>query len=140
MSWTPEFKLYASDGVTLVYTFPVVQATNAPQSPKKVVEHQGQRGKGSIIIDGGEAPWDLTIRGILTTEEDIGADAYKDLISKMDTLESSVALNTQYVLHIDKTESTYYSYNVKRIQPITYETGLRINAQEYEVILRANCW
>ena len=59
----PYFKLYDS-GNNLIYTFPLVQATNAPQTPRKSVVIESQRGKGAIILDGGEEIWELYIKGL----------------------------------------------------------------------------
>jgi hypothetical protein len=134
----PYFKLYASDGTTLVYTFPIVQYTNAPQSHKRTVVIEGQRGKGCIIVDGGEASWDLIIRGLfMITESDEG---YEDITAKIDAIETAIVLNTPYILRIDKTDTTYYEYKVKRILPIDYRESLRTDSQEYQVVFKVNSW
>jgi len=135
MSFVPRFKLYDSTGLNLLYTFPVVQATNAPQSVKKIIEVRGQRGTGCLIIDGGDDCWDLFIEGILVADDD-----YEDLTASIDALESAVELNTAYVLKIDKTVSTYYEYRVKRIEPIDYPDSLRNESQDYTVTFRVNSW
>lgn len=134
-SFIPRFKLYDSTGLNLIYQFIAVQATNAPQSVKKTVEIKGQRGKGGLIIDGGDDWWDLYIEGII-----MAVDGYEDLIVSIDALESAVVLNTPYILKIDKTVSTYYEYKVKRIEPITYSDNLRTDSQEYRIILKVNSW
>lgn len=134
MSFVPTFKLYASDGVTLVYTFPVVQATNAPQSLKKGTVIEGMRGKGCLIIPGGDSSWDLVIRGVFL------ADNYTDLTSLINTLETSVVTNTKYVLKIEKSVSTSFDYNVQRIEAIDYPESLRTDYQEYVIRLKVNSW
>jgi hypothetical protein len=134
MSFVPTFTLWNSAGDSLLYTFPVVQVTNAPQSPTKVVEIEGTRGIGSVVIGGGTAPWDLVIEGVLT------GDDYEAIVVAMDALKTAVALNTPYLLRIDKTSSTYYEYHVKRILPIEYPENLRTSHQRYRLILRANAW
>lgn len=129
------FRLYASDGNTLLYTFPVVFRADYPQSTKEYIEHSNFRGKGSIIVNGGDKAWDLTLTGVLI------ADDYEALTVLIDAMESAVVLNTPYVLKINKTTNTYYSYNVKRTQPIKFETdNLRTDAIEYTITLRVNSW
>lgn len=134
MSWTPSFRLYASDGTTLLYTFSYVNTTNAPQSPIKVVEHEGQRGIGGLIIDGGIAMWDLTLRGQVT-----GAN-YTEVSNKIEAMENAVDTNTKYIIKFDINETTTYSYRVKRIVPIRYEPSLRNYQQFYEITFRVNSW
>ena len=134
MAVLPKFRLYESDGVTLRHTFPAVVYTNAPQSIEKSVVIEGQRGDGCIVIPGGESSWDLQMRGTLT------ADDYDAIVVAMDALESAVQLNTKYVLKLDKTDSTTYSWNVIRIEPINYPESLRLNYQKYEITLKANAW
>ena len=102
MDYVPKFRLYDSTGIVLLYEFLIVQKTNHPQSPVRSVEIEGQRGIGSIIIDGGTKAWDLILSGIID-----GVD-YDELTSKIDTMESAVAPNTPYILKINKTETTYY--------------------------------
>lgn len=141
MSFVPRFKLYNSTGVTLLHTFEAVQESNYPQSPRKVVEVESQRGKGSVIIDGGDSPWDLFIRGITFSTEADGGEAYKELIDNIDTMESIIALNTRYILKIDKDESEKYEYKVKRILPIEYTSvNFRTGSIEYVVTFRVASW
>jgi hypothetical protein len=128
------FKLYASNGSTLLYTFPVVFEANYPHTEKKVIEHESVRSKGSIIVDGGESSWDLVIKGVFLSTD------YNAMITAIAAMESAVALNTAYYIKITDGVTTY-SYKVKRIVPIEYETGsLKTTASEYQVILRVNCW
>lgn len=135
MAFVPRFKLYESDGNTLRYTFPIVFSANYPNSSQNLIEHSNFRGKGSIIVDGGESAWDLTLQGVLS------GDSYEEVIAAIDALESAVALNTPYVLKIGKTVSTQYSYNVKRIEPIQYPSdNLRLDFIEYTIIFRVNSW
>lgn len=134
MSFIPRFKLYASNGSTLLYTFIAVQSTNAPQTPTKNTVISGMRGQGCIVIPGAAAEWDLTFNGILLAEN------YEALVVLMDALESALLLNTKYVLKVEKTSVTSYSYNVMRIVPIEYPESLRNNFQEYQVTLKANSW
>jgi len=135
MSFVPKFQLYDSAGTTLLYTFPVVQESNHPFTSSKAVEIESQRGKGSILIDGGQESWDLTFRGVLS------ADNYEELVPKMDELDSTVALNTPYILKIGKTATTNYEYKIKRVLSIIWGvTNFRNNFIEYTITLRVNCW
>jgi len=134
----PYIKLYDSTGVVLQYTFKYVQSINAPQTPRRTVEITGQRGKGSLIIDGGQDVWDLIISGKFIIED--ADEGYEDLTADIDAMESAIQLNTPYIIRIDKTAVTYYEYNVKRIEPIEYPESLRIDSQEYICRLRVNCW
>lgn len=134
MSVIPQFKLYASDGVTLVYTFPAVFFTNAPQTTNKKTIVEGIRGQGCIVIPGSTGSWDLELRGVLT------AANYEALTTLIDSLESTVVMFTNYVLKFDKTISTTYSYNVKKIEPIEYPESLRTNYQEYVIKFKTNSW
>ncbi len=130
------FKLYQSDGLTLVYTFPVVQDCNYPASPRRNILIEGTRGKGGILIDGGDSVWDLNITGYLI------ANSYEELITKIDEMENNVVANTPYILKINKTISTYYEYKVKRIDAIEYpiDEGFRTNYQLYTVHFKVNVW
>jgi hypothetical protein len=131
------FKLYQSDGTTLKYTFPVVISANYPYTNKTIIEHNNIRGKGSIIVNGGETSWDLILKGVLF------ANNYDALMALVDTLETSIEVNIPYVIKITKSQgsATTWSYNVKRITSIAYqEDNIRTNYLEYTVTLRVNCW
>lgn len=134
MAIIPSFRLYASNGTSLLYTFPAVSYTNAPQTSIKNTKISGIRGIGSITISGSQSEWELILKGVL-----IGTD-YEDVTSKIDALESALALDTSYVLKFDKTPSTVYSYHVKRVDIIEYQENLRNFSQEYTIKLLANSW
>jgi hypothetical protein len=134
MTWYPHFKLYASNGSTLVYTFNFIQNENGPQDPFNNTEITGFRGQGSLIIPGSLSAWDLTLDFCL-----VGTD-YQDLISKMDSLESTIVANTPYILKIDRTPSTTKDYNVKRIVPIQWQSSYRLKLQKGIITLRVNSW
>lgn len=136
MGWTPQFKLYQSDGLTLQYTFLAVQDCNYPASPRRNVTIEGARGKGGVIIDGGLKLWDMEIRGY------IFEDNYEDLIVAIDAMETAIVANTPYILKIDKTSTTTYEYRVKRVDAIEFpiDEGMRTKYQEYIVYLKVNSW
>lgn len=131
------FKLYLANGITLQYIFPVVFQANYPHSEKKLIEHESVRSKGSIVIDGGNSSWDLTLKGVLR------ANNYDDLMVLVDDMEKKIVLNTPYVLKISKSVAggTYWEYKIKRKEPIQFqEDSLRTNFIEYNCILRVNTW
>lgn len=133
-SWVPQFKLYDSAGTTLLYTFPAVNFTNAPQTVESFVEVTSLRSKGSVIIAGGEAIWDLEMRFTL-----IGED-YEEVTALIEALETIVAFNTPYVLRIDKTASTYFEYPVKRLESFEYDENLRTDFQRVTARFHVNSW
>jgi len=135
-----KFKLYASDGITLIYTFPLVQETNTPQSPFRYVGIEGVRGKGELVIPAGTPSWDAEIRGLFMIEE--SDEGYEDIMDKIGEIEDAIVLNTNYYLRVEKTASplTYYEYKVRRTEPIEYPTSLRTDSQEYIVRLKVNAW
>jgi len=128
------FKLYQSDEITLVHTFSTVFEANYPHTEKKVIEHENVRSKGSIIIDGGESSWDLSIKGVLFATD------YDTLMTLIDTMESAIAINTPYYIKISSGTTTH-SYKCKRILPIEYQAdNIRTNFIEYIATLRINSW
>lgn len=138
MTFIPRFKIYASDGISLLYTFEAVQHTNCPQSSIRHIPIEGVRGKGKLIIPAGTETWEAEITGAMYI--DTSTETYEDLIAKIDAIESAIALNTAYYLRIDKTDSTYYEYKVKRVEAIDYPESLRTDIQRYTVRLAVNAW
>ena len=134
MTWYPKYKLYAADGLTLVYPFTYILSDNSPQDALRFTEITGFRGQGSIIIGGSTQPWDIQLTFFLCATD------YASLISAMDSVESTIALNTPYVLKIDRTISTTKDYNVKRIAPIQWEDTNRVRYQKGVITLRVNSW
>lgn len=135
MSFVPTFKLYDYTGVNLLYTFEAVQYTNMPgQDTNSAIIIEGIRAKGCLIIGGGEVCSDIIIRGIFVEDD------YEALVVKMDALKAVIVFNTRYKLRLDKTISTYYEYDVKRIEPIDFPESLRTSEQIYNVILKNNSW
>jgi len=133
-NFTPSYKLYASDGLTLVYTFNFVTEDNSPQDPYHVTEIMGSRGQGSIIVPGSVLSWDLNLGFFLQ-----GAN-YSDLIALMDSIQSTISFNTPFVLKIDRTVSTTQNYNVKRIIPIKWDASQRFYSQKGTITFRVGAW
>ena len=133
--FTVYYRLYDSTGVTVVYTFPLVQSDNSPQDPTDYVEISGLRGTGSIIIGGSTQAWDLKLRFILQ------GDDYEELIALMDALETTIVKNTKYVLKIDRTSGgSTKDYNVKRLIPFDFSEDFRTDMQEVVCTLKVNSW
>jgi len=134
MVWYPKYNLYAADSLTLVYAFDYILSDNSPITTNKFTEITGFRGQGSLIIGGSIQPWDIELTfGLLGTD-------YASLISKMDSIESTIVLNTAYVLKIDRTISTTKNYNVKRLSPIIWESTNRTRFQKGTITFRVNSW
>jgi len=134
MSWFPKYKLYASDGTTSVYPFQYILSDNSPINTLRFTEITGFRGQGSIIVPGSTQPWDLQLTFFLCNTN------YDTLIAAMDSIESTIALGTPYVLKIDRTISTTKDYNVKRLTPIQWEDTNRVRYQKGVIIFRVNSW
>lgn len=137
MPFVPSFKLYASNGSTLVYTFTYVQNINDFQDPTHFVEHESLRGQGSIVVPGSDSAYDMSLEFILK-----GTD-YTDLCSKIDTLNTTVTKFTKFILKVDTSISTTKDYKVTRLQPIVYPIGTdnkRVKLQRVEMSLRVNSW
>jgi len=134
MSWIPSFKLYQSDGATLLYTLPNVITINTPSDTPSFVEIDNLRSQGSIVIPGGDKSYDITIQGI------IEASDYASLESLKYTMRDTIVNNTRYVLKIDKTQSTTEDIKVMRLQPITWDRTNTRTYCYYTLVLRAGCW
>jgi len=134
MSWFPKYKLYASNGSSLIYSFQYILSDNSPQDSLRFTEITGFRGQGSIIIPGSTQPWDLQLTFFLCNAD------YATLIAAMDSVESTIVLGTPYVLKIDRTISTTKDYNVKRLTPIVWEDTNRVRYQKGTIQFRVNSW
>jgi hypothetical protein len=132
-----KFNLYQTNGTSLVHTFETIFSANYPHTEKTLIEHTNVRGKGSIIVDGGDSSWDLTLKGVI-----FAAD-YDAIMTKVAAIESAVVLNTPYYLKITDKAGTVnkYEFKCKRITPIEYtEDNIRTNYLEYQVTLRIFSW
>ena len=132
----PTFKLYESDGVTLVYQFdnvipPIIGwPTDNPSS----VQYTNTRASGEIIVPGGNKAYDIVLNGILL------ADNYTALTTKIFLLRDTVLANTRYILTLDKSSTTYDSIKVMRLKDIELDSSRRVNNQRYACTLRALSW
>lgn len=141
MAYVPKIKLWSSNGSTELYTFPIVQNHNAPQTGKKLIRKSNFRSQGEIVIEGGETPWELIISFILTGND------YEAIASAVETLENAVPLNTAFLLKINITATTYFGgnsgYKVKRLTPIQYpnrQKDLMNTKQDVTIKFQVNSW
>ena len=134
MSFIPSFKIYNQANDTLIYEIENVLFTNWPTEESRSVEITNLRSVGAILIPGGNKPFDIEIRAVLTDSN------YTDLTTKIFALKNTIALNTKYTLRVDKTVSTYDTVNVIRTESITFEPSKRYNIQYFVLRLRGNIW
>lgn len=138
MSWTPSHKIYASNGTSLLYTFEYIIERDPVLTSDEpdFVEHTNLRGNGSIIIPGGNKPYDITLRGVLRSTN------YENLISAFSAMQTAIAVNTRYYLKIDKTSTTTEDIKVMRLSPIIVDTsrGRLTTYLYYTIVFRANSW
>jgi hypothetical protein len=135
MTWKPRFRLYASNGSTLVYEFEHVQnITNWLTENPTNIEITNLRSQGSINIPGGQKSVDLVLQGILIASD------YDSLTTKIFSLQSTVVANTNYVLKLDKSPSTTDNINVKRVIGITFEDSQRLTMIKYHITFKTLAW
>jgi len=133
----PKFRLYQTDGSTLVYEFVYVIDINDFQDPSSFVEHTSLRGQGSIISPGSEESWDLNITFILK-----GVN-YADLVAQMNSLQTTIVNFTKYILKVDLTPSTTKNYKCLRLQSFQFpldRVTKRTNIQTVQLSLRVGAW
>jgi hypothetical protein len=133
MPWYPTFKLFASNGSTLIATFHVI-ATNWPYEQPSFIELNSLRSQGAIIIPGGDKAYDLELRCIVFD------DNYTDLTTQIFALKTDIVANTPYVLKIDKSNSSTDNINVIRIEPIQFDDSIRTRVQYYTIRFKALAW
>ncbi len=133
----PRFRLYQSNGTTLVYEFEYVLDIEDWKDPFTFIEHTSLRGQGSIISEGSDEAWDLPLSFMLIDDD------YDGLTAKIESLLSTIVKNTKYVLRVDKTPSTTKDYKVKRLESFSFPLNnkkKRVNFQTVNVIFRVDCW
>lgn len=133
----PRFRLYASNGTTLIYEFTYTTDINDFQDPAEFVEHTSLRGQGSIIVEGSDQPWDLNLSFVLIDED------YEALVAQLNALPSTIEKFTKYILKVDLTPSSTKDYYVTRLQPFSFPLNnnkKRVNFQTAQVIFRVNSW
>ena len=134
MAFIPQFKLYQSDGATLLYHLEYIITTNYPNENPSSVQLSNLRSSKGIIIPGGNKNFELSFGGVL-----IGTD-YTNLQTKIATMKSTILANTPYVLKIDTSVSSTDDINVTRVSPIIFEESRRTKFQYYTINLLGNSW
>ena len=137
----PRFRLYDSTGVTLIYELErVIDWGNSPfLNPKSYTEHVSHRGQGSIVSDGSLRAWDLPLTFILLDSD------YEALVAQLNTLSTTIAHNTKYILKVDLTSGgSTKDLKVKRLEdipfPITSTSNKVTKFQTGTLTLRVNSW
>jgi len=138
MSFVPSHIIYASDGTTPIYTIEDVISRDPVLSIEDpdFVEHTNLRSEGSIIIEGGNKPYDITLYARL------GASNYTNLMTAFLALQTAIATHTHYYLKIDKSDSTTDDIKVQRLQRIVVDNS-RGNLNKflyYTIVLKALSW
>ena len=139
MAFVPRFTLRSADNGTELYVFTAVQATNLPQTPRDTVTITNLRSKGAVVIDGGIKPFDGILEFVLFSN----TGEYEDIMDLIDTLESTIPVNTAFILRMDKTSGTYYDYKFKRLVPFQYTdvaTDKRLYRQKVTATFLVNAW
>jgi hypothetical protein len=136
-TWTPTFKLYDSTGGVLLYTFPVVQSTNLPQTPSATITVTNLRSKGAVVIGGGTKPFEESLHFWLVS------DNYTDLMALITSMYTVIPINTPLILQMDTSPIAVIQYHVKRIDDFQW-TGIdrdfRLYRQEVTLKLLCNAW
>jgi len=125
-------RFYFDDG-TNEYTFPLVYHISDPQEGMKATVIEGNRGDGSIVIDGGKKSQEITIRGKIMKE-----DGYFDINTEMGNMRTYVTTNVALlkIQHYNYGTSLWVDdkvYAVRRIGEIEFPESLRTLIQEYSV-------
>lgn len=138
MSWNPSAKIYASNGITLIYTISDILMpidgwpnTNNPSS----ITLSNVKAQGEILIPTANQAYNIGIRGRLTS------GSYSSLITAFQSIQSTILANTNYYLKIDKSESTTDDIKVQRIgniQPL--QTNNWVSWVHYLITFRALTW
>ena len=137
----PRFRLYESDGTTLVYEFlKVVDWGDSPfQDVNTFIEHVSLRGVGGIVSEGSKAPWDLPLDFKLL------GDNYTDLVAQMGNLKAIIIFNRKYVLRIDTDElGGNIPLKVKRLNtmsfPVSNSKSKVVTFQDGNIVWRVDDW
>lgn len=113
----PKFRLYESDGVTLVYEFTNVTDMNPPifeDDTKDFIIHSGLRGNGDITAPGGSSSYDLTLSFVLISQGSTDQEKYENLVSQVQAIKTAIPTGDHFILKIDKSSSTTEDIKVIR--------------------------
>lgn len=138
MAFTPKAYIYASDGITLVYTIsdilaPIEGWPNT-DNPKNVT-YENIRSAGELSTAGGSSSYEIRIRGRLKEAN------YTALITAWNSLQSAVVANTAYYLKIEKSAILTDDIKVKRKGRIEIEKTDNFNSFiYYSISFTAKAW
>ena len=139
MAFVPKFTIRSADNVTQLYTFPAVQSTNLPQTVRDTITITNQRARGAVIIDGGIKSFEAKLDFVIWSD----TLDYEDISSQIDTLETTIPINTPFILRMDKTSTTYYEMRIKRLVPFDYQdvaTDQKIGRQKVSATFLTDSW
>lgn len=125
MAGFPTFKLYETDGITLVYEFDCVidlQPIIADDSTDFVV-HKGLRGHGGINVNGSKNTYDTTITFYLKAIGDTDQEKYISLRDQIDEIIDAIPTGTRFLLKVDKDLSNTETRRVVRYSRIDSPLG-----------------
>lgn len=138
MAWIPSHKIYDTDGVSLIYTIEDVIRRNPTLSIDipDFVEHTSFRSNNSIIIPGGNKPYDMTLYARLS------AINYTNLMTALESLKSTIATKTKYYLKIDTSGATTDNIRVQRLKEIVVapNKGKLNKFLYYTITFRCRAW
>ena len=137
----PRFRLYDTDGTTLIYEFEnVLDWGDSPfQDPGKFVIHTSLRGQGGIVAEGSTVDiWDLQLEFYLSASD------YEALVALINAIPTTITKNTKYILKIDLTSSTTKDLKVKRLGsfrfPINGTSNKATGSQRVFITFTVNSW
>jgi len=133
----PRFRLYESDGTTLIYEFENTIDIEDFQDPARFIEHKSLRARGSIVSEGGDDSWTLPLSFIIKDVD------YENLVAQINTLPSTIQKFTKYILKVDLTISTTKDYKVMRVNSIEFpliNRQKRVKFQTVNINFLVDCW
>ena len=139
MAFVPKFTIRSADNVTQLYQFSAVQSTNLPQTVRDTITISNQRARGAVVIDGGIKSFEAKIDFVLWSD----SLDYEDISAQIDTLETTIPINTPFILRMDKTSTTWYDYKIKRLVPFDYQdvpTDKKIGRQKVSATFLTDSW
>jgi len=113
------------------YILPHIFHISDPKEGMKATVINGTRGDGAIVIPGGKKSAEIIVTGRL-----LDNDGYADLTTLIIGLKTAVTTNQATLTLKHWTGSTWandWSYQVRRIDEITFSESLRTYDQEYEI-------
>ena len=136
--YVPTHKIYDSTNTSLIYNIEDVVAREPALSIEvpNFVEHANLRSGGSITVPGGNEPYNMVIRARL------GAANYTALMTALQSLQSTILINTHYYLRIGLSVSTSDNIKIQRLSPISVVPNLG-NLRTYlyyDLTLRCLSW